>query len=189
MLCVMRLGAISDKSRAARARACAPTATRSCAAESLTALLERSWPMPKGVHVTFSTLRNMARGAKSAAALRTLVASLEANAPSHKLPPTLTALQFTVPRTFGTPRLWELMRRELPRIAYANPDVRIGVSPLDGGELGAAAAAPNSRLEVHFSNMPTRTIVIGEKSRASLLTAASEVTKELMAMAQFASRT
>lgn len=130
----------------------------------------------------------MARGAKSAAALRTLVASLEASAPSHKLPPTLTALQFTVPRTFGTPRLWELMRRELPRIAYANPDVRIGVSPLDGGELGAAAA-PNSRLEVHFSNMPTRTIVIGEKSRASLLTAASEVTKELMAMAQFASRT
>ncbi|WFD36258.1 hypothetical protein MCUN1_003136 [Malassezia cuniculi] len=84
----------------------------------------------------------MAKGAKSAASLRTLVASLEASVPSHRLPPTLTALQFTVPRTFNTPRIWELMRRELPRIAYANPDLRIGVNPIESGT-GTGSSSSN----------------------------------------------
>ena len=118
----------------------------------------------------------MARGGKGAAALRTLVASLKASEPSHKLPPALTALHFTVPRTFNTPSLWQLMRRELPRIAYANPNLRIGVDAIEkkgegegegeGEGAGQLAETPNARLDVHFSNMPARTIVIGDKSRA-----------------------
>jgi len=49
----------------------------------------------------------MARGArKSAAAVRELVSSLQAAAPSRKLPPTLTALHFVVPRKFHDVRTW-----------------------------------------------------------------------------------
>lgn len=114
----------------------------------------------------------MARGGKGAAALRTLVASLKASEPSHRLPPVLTALHFTVPRTFNTPSLWQLMRRELPRIAYANPNLRIGVDAIEqkgeGEGEGQRAETPNARLDVHFSNMPARTIVIGDKSRACI---------------------
>lgn len=108
----------------------------------------------------------MARGArKSAAAVRELVSSLQAAAPSRKLPPTLTTLHFVVPRKFHDVRTWcvarrpariltgrELMRRELPRIVYANPELQVRVDPLVEH---AEDKQSHASLQVHFRTWPT----------------------------------
>ncbi|KOS15085.1 hypothetical protein Malapachy_0695 [Malassezia pachydermatis] len=104
----------------------------------------------------------------SARELATVLEFLQTGAASRRLPG-VKSLQFRVPKKFSDRRDWTLMRRELPRLVYANPALQVDVEhPND---------EPPS-MQVQFSNMPARTIVFGEKN-------ASDIVRELMTMAQF----
>ncbi|WFC97183.1 hypothetical protein MBRA1_003849 [Malassezia brasiliensis] len=112
----------------------------------------------------------MARGARHAATVRAAIAALQADAPAHHMP-ALTQLVFHVPHKLDNPRLWDLMRRQLPKVVYANPQVDVQVAPTQPNEA--------TSVRVHFANMPERTIVLGDKP-------ASEILRELRTMGRFA---
>ena len=105
-----------------------------------------------------------------------MIAALETGAGARKLPKAIESLQLRVPRKFENKRDWyvgstyarSFLRKELPRLVYHNPDLQVNVEHPDN--------APPS-LIVHFSNMPERTIIFGDKSSA-------DITRELLAMAQ-----
>lgn len=105
-----------------------------------------------------------------------MIAALETGAGARKLPKAIASLQLRVPRKFENKRDWyvvstyarSFLRQELPRLVYHNPDLQVNVEHPDN--------APPSMI-VHFTNMPERTIIFGDKSSA-------DITSELLAMAQ-----
>lgn len=71
------------------------------------------------------------------------------------------------------------MRRELPRLVYANPALQVDVEhPNDEPPSMQVQFCMYTRDLTHLANMPARTIVFGEKN-------ASDIVRELMTMAQF----
>ncbi|SHO77509.1 Uncharacterized protein MSYG_1849 [Malassezia sympodialis ATCC 42132] len=105
------------------------------------------------------------------AARRTLagvVARLTTGAGAHRLPANITGLTIRAPTKFSTKRDWTLLREELPRLVYANPALSVDVEPSE-----------HASLQVHYANMPARTIVWGDKS-------ATDIVHELLTMARFA---
>ena len=113
---------------------------------------------------------------RRAASLQSVIAALETGAGARKLPKAIESLQLRVPRKFENKRDWyvgstyarSFLRKELPRLVYHNPDLQVNVEHPD--------TAPPSMI-VHFTNMPERTIIFGDKSSA-------DITSELLAMAQ-----
>lgn len=113
---------------------------------------------------------------RRAASLQSVIAALETGAGARKLPKAIVSLQLRVPRKFENRRDWyvlstyarSFLRQELPRLVYHNPDLQVSVEHPD--------KAPPSMI-VHFTNMPERTIVFGDKS-------STDITRELLTMAQ-----
>ena len=72
------------------------------------------------------------------------------------------------------------MRRQLPKVVYANPQVDVQVAPTQPSEATSLRVHfGTSRPPTHAANMPERTIVLGDKP-------ASEILRELRTMGRFA---
>ena len=127
-------------------------------------------------HVMNPTPPSLMPPSRRAASLQSVIAALETGAGARKLPKAIESLQLRVPRKFENKRDWyvgftyarSFLRKELPRLVYHNPDLQVNVEHPDN--------APPSMI-VHFTNMPERTIIFGDKS-------SGDITSELLAMAQ-----
>lgn len=71
------------------------------------------------------------------------------------------------------------MRRQLPSIVYANPQLAVDVAPPAQGEAPCVQVQFGRSCRADAANMPERTIVLGEKP-------ASEIVQELLTMGRFA---
>ncbi|WFD19249.1 hypothetical protein MCAP1_001472 [Malassezia caprae] len=100
--------------------------------------------------------------------LASVVARLETGVGAQRLPASITGLTIRAPTKFNNKRDWTLLRQALPRLVYANPALAVDVEPSE-----------QASLQVHYTDMPARTIVWGDKS-------AADIVQELLTMARFA---